>query len=158
MNTEPTSQSTHAPVSNTKRWIKRLLIATLVVAAATAGYKALRWNNMDDAQRSTYIQQRIAERTQDRLDLTPTQAVQLQALIANVSVEVAKQNPQDLLAQARNAFSGTTLDRAALQAIALDVTTRLSAQATGPLFTQAADFYDSLTPEQQAIVRKRMDH
>lgn len=154
MNTEQTNNTT---TSNTKRWVKRILLSALVIAAATAGFKALYWSNMDDAQRSAYKQQRITERAQNRLDLNADQTAQFETLVANVSVEFAKHNTNELEQQVAQAFSGKTLDRSALQTIILDMSGKLSQLAGGPIFTEAADFYDALTPEQQAIIRKHID-
>lgn len=154
MNTE---QTNNTQTSSTKRWIKRIVLSVLVIASATAGYKALRWNNMDDAQRNTYVQQRIAERAQDRLNLNADQTAQFATLVAQVTAEFSKHSPDALEQQVAQAFSGHTLDRSALQTTILDVSSKLSQLASGPLFTEAADFYDGLTPEQQAIIRKHID-
>lgn len=145
-----------------KFWIKRSLIGltTLTVAlggltaCGSRGDHARGWSD----ERITEMRGKVIEKVTSKLDLNEAQKQKLSALT-------------DEMLAARKAIKGDAIDpRADLKAlIATDKFDRTKAQAlleqktqtvqgNGPkVLTAFADFFDSLTPEQQKQVREKLD-
>ncbi|MCW5634464.1 MAG: Spy/CpxP family protein refolding chaperone [Rubrivivax sp.] len=144
-----------------KTWIKRSLIGLFGAAALLGTFAAFShgsayrhgWHAMSDED-AAKMKTRLVERAGERLDLDEAQKARLGVLA-------------DKLREQRNAFVGETKDpRAELQALIAGPTfdrhrAQLLVQAktqavqlkSPEVIAAAADFYDSLRPEQQAKVR-----
>ncbi len=142
-----------------KTWIKRTLIGLAAVTALGLGAAAVAhrhyghpMSDADLARAKTHVVDRIA----GRMDLDAAQRQQLdtlaQALLAQRSALLAGSDPRAAL---QGLVAGPVFDRAGAQAL-LDAkadTLRAGAPAVIAAF---GNFYDSLNPAQQAIVRERL--
>lgn len=142
-----------------KTWIKRTLIGLAAVTALGLGAAAVAhrhhghpMSDADLARAKTHVVDRIA----GRMDLDTAQRQQLdtlaQALLAQRSALLAGSDPRAAL---QGLVAGPVFDRAGAQAL-LDAkadTLRAGAPAVIAAF---GNFYDSLNPAQQAIVRERL--
>jgi len=144
-----------------KRWIKRSFVAVfgtavLIGLTGCGGHRGS-WNNMSEAD-SAQMRERVLERAGKALKLDDAQKQRLAVLA-------------DKLRDSRSAVMGTTDPRAEIQAlVAGPMFDRTNAQAlveaktaairtkSPELITAAADFFDSLKPEQQQQVREFMNH
>lgn len=145
-----------------KRWIKRTLVAVLGFTAVFGGIAAYAhnhhggfgWRQVSE-QDAAAMKAKVIERVGSKLELDETQKARLGVLA-------------DKLREQRNALVGSSADpRSEMQAIiagpAFD-RARASALLEGKLsavhtkapdvMNAAADFYDSLRPDQQAKVRE----
>jgi Spy/CpxP family protein refolding chaperone len=144
-----------------KRWIKRTLIAVLGFTAVFGGIAAWAhnhhghgWRAMSE-QDAAAMKAKVIEKVGSKLDLDATQKAKLGVLA-------------DKLREQRNALVGSTTDpRAEMQALiagpAFDrarasalIEAKVGAvNAKSPeVLNAAADFFDSLRPDQQAKVRE----
>ncbi|MDO4905587.1 MAG: Spy/CpxP family protein refolding chaperone [Lautropia sp.] len=150
-----------------KAGIKRLVIGFASVAVLAGGLTACcstghrswgggpgGWSDADMAAR----QEKMVERITDKLDLDADQKTKLNALAdAMKEQRKALRGPADDPRAEMNAvIAGTTFDRDKAQGM-LDQ--RVSAlQTQGPnVLDKMAEFYDSLTPEQQERVRVKLN-
>jgi periplasmic protein CpxP/Spy len=143
-----------------KRWIKRSFAAVfgtavLIGLTACGGHRG-GWNNMSEAD-SAQMRERVLERAGKELKLDDAQKQRLAVLA-------------DKLRDSRSAVMGTTDPRTEINAlVAGPKFDRSSAQAlieakaaavrakSPEVITAAADFFDSLKPEQQQQVRDFMN-
>ncbi|MBC8055755.1 MAG: Spy/CpxP family protein refolding chaperone [Rhizobiales bacterium] len=144
-----------------KRWLKRTFVAVFGSALLIGGLTACGghrggWNNMSEAD-SAQMRERVLERAGKELKLDDAQKQRLAVLA-------------DKLREQRSALMGTTDPRAEVQAlVAGPKFDRTNAQAlvesktaavrtkSPEVITAAADFFDSLNPEQQQQVREFMN-
>ncbi|MGV3570423.1 MAG: Spy/CpxP family protein refolding chaperone [Ramlibacter sp.] len=145
-----------------KNWIRRTLLgvagASIVLGGLTACGHAREhrgWGASAEAQARQ--RDKVVERVTQRLELNEAQKEKLRALAATLQAQRAALQAQgDPRAQLRSLVAGEKFDRA--QALALARTTAGAIEARSPAVVAAlADFYDSLDPRQQAIVRERME-
>ena len=147
-----------------KTWIRRTLIATASVAvllgglAACGSYHGHGRGNWSDAQVSE-MRGKAVERISDKLELSAPQKARLETLAdALVAQRQALRGapgstPRDEL---KALIAGEKFDRTQAQTLLQAKTAAVQGQ--GPKVVEAmADFYDSLTPAQQARVREMMD-
>jgi Spy/CpxP family protein refolding chaperone len=145
-----------------KTWIKRTLIAAGVSAvllgtlAACGGHHSR--GPWSDAQVSE-MRGKAIERISGKLELTAAQKPKLEALAdALIAQRAALRGApgSEPRAELQALIAGSTFDRAKAQALLQGKTAAVQGQ--GPKVVDAmADFYDSLTPAQQAQVREMMD-
>ncbi len=144
-----------------KRWIKRTLVtvfgaALLVGGLAACGTHRGGWNNMSEAD-STQMREHLLERAGKELRLDDAQKQKLATLADKLrDSRVAVMGATDPRADIQALVAGPTFDRTHAQAL---VETRIAAVRTKSpeVITAAADFFDSLRPEQQQQVRDFMN-
>jgi periplasmic protein CpxP/Spy len=134
------------------RWVFRALLLIALVFGATAAYKAYRWNNMDSAQRTAYIHDHIGEGVSEKLKLNADQQQRFNALSDLVLSQAANVQPNAMRSKALAVIAGPQFDRAAAQALVNEATQAVQT-ASPSVIASAADFYDSLSSEQQAKLR-----
>jgi periplasmic protein CpxP/Spy len=149
-----------------KTWIKRSLIAVGVstvllgtLAACGSHHSRGPWS---DAQ-ITEMRGKAIERISRKLDLTAAQKPKLEALADALMAQrqALRSSPggtagAEPRGELKALIAGSTFDRSKAQALLQGKTAAVQAQ--GPKVVDAmADFYDSLTPAQQAQVREMMD-
>jgi len=144
-----------------KTWIKRGLIGLLsvgVLFGGLAAYAGNRFSHMSEADIAR-MRVHVIERVQKELVLDATQQARL-----NTLADVLQQQRAAIKGGGTNAspheamqrlIAGNAFDRAGAQAL---MDQKLAAvQKAGPeVLTAAADFYDSLRPDQQEKVRAFM--
>lgn len=138
-----------------KRWIQRTLAGlfgvTLLVGGGLAACSHHRPKT--DSERAEW-RQRMVAKAAGKLDLDIAQRAKLdtlaQVMAAQRSQLMGTSDPrQDLMAL----VAGERLDRVKAQAW-IDGKTSAMQGAAPPVLTAAADFFDSLRPEQQAKLRE----
>lgn len=144
-----------------KTWIRRTLIATAITAAVLGGLAACGSHHRgpwSDAQ-VLELRGKAVERLTDKLELTPPQRARLDVLADAVLAQrqalrgAPGADPREEL---RGLIAGERFDRAKAQALLQSKTAAVQGQ--GPKVVEAlAEFYDSLTPTQQAQVRDLMN-
>lgn len=140
-------------------WIKRSLFglfgATVALGGLTAcghRYAHERFSHMS-AEEQAEFRQRAVGRVADRLELNQEQRQRLDALAVRLQQQrAAIRGVTDPRSDMRSLIAGEKFDRAKAQAL---VTEKVAAVSAGSPETIAAlgDFYDSLSPAQQAKVR-----
>ena len=146
-----------------KTWIKRTLIATatatvLIGLTACGSHPGHGRGGWSDAQ-VTEMRGKAVERISDKLDLTAPQKAKLE-LLADAMVaqrQALRGTPgTEPRAELKALIAGEKFDRTRAQALLQSKTAAVQGQ--GPKVVDAmAEFYDSLTPAQQARVRELMD-
>ena len=107
----------------------------------------------------TEVRVKIIEKMSDKLALTDVQKQKLNVLADELQAQ-RKALKGDAATDPRTEFkalmAGNTFDRARAQTLLSQKTEAVQSQ--GPkVITALADFYDSLTPEQQQQVRERLE-
>jgi len=147
-----------------KTWIKRTLYgalgATLVVGGLTAcGSRGEhRHGGGWSEERVTEMRGKALERVSKTLELNEAQKQKLGVLADEMLAQrkALRGDSTDPRSEMKNLVAGDKFDRSRAQTL-LDQKTQ-AVQAGGPRVIEAmADFYDSLTPTQQAQVREKMD-
>jgi Spy/CpxP family protein refolding chaperone len=143
-----------------KRSIKRILAAVFGTAVLVGGLTACGghhggWGRMNDAD-ATQMRERMIERAGKELKLDDAQKQRLAVLAdklreSRVAVMGATDPRADMLAL----VAGPKFDRANAQALVEAKTTAVRARSP-EVIAAAADFFDSLKPEQQQQVREFM--
>lgn len=147
-----------------KTWIKRTLIATATAAVLIGGLSACGHHGghgrgpWTDAQVGEMRGKAVA-RISDKLELDAAQKAKLE-LLADAMVaqrQALRGTPgTEPRAELRALIAGEKFDRSKAQALLQAKTAAVQGQ--GPKVVEAmAEFYDSLTPVQQARVRDLMD-
>ena len=145
-----------------KPWIKKSLIGlasvTVLLGGLTAcggrGYHGDGWN----AERVSEVRGKVVEKISSKLDLNAEQKQKLGALADQIIASRAafrgdSANPR---AEFAALIAGEKFDRAAAQAL-LEKKTQ-AVQGNAPQTIDAlANFYDSLNPEQQKVVREKLE-
>ena len=145
-----------------KRSIKRILVAVFGTAvlvgglAACGGHHGGGWGRMSDAD-STQMRERVLERAGKELKLDDAQKQRLAVLAdklrdSRTAVMGATDPRADMLAL----VAGPKFDRGNAQALVEAKATAVRAKSP-EVITAAADFFDSLKPEQQQQVREFMN-
>jgi periplasmic protein CpxP/Spy len=146
-----------------KTWIKRSLIgltsATVLVGGLTAcgsrgGHDGEGWS----AERVTEMRGKAIDKISSKLELNTEQKQKLglladQIIASRTAFRGDSTNPR---AEFKALIAGEKFDRAAAQAILEKKTQAIQGNAPQTL-NALADFYDSLTPEQQKQVRDKLE-
>ena len=144
-----------------KRWIKRTFVAVFGTAILVGGLTACGghhggWNNMTEAD-GTKVRERMLERAGKELNLDNAQKQRLATLADKLRDQrTALMGTTDPRAQMQALVAGPTFDRANAQALVEAKTAAVRAKSP-ELIAAAADFFDSLKPEQQQQVREFMN-
>lgn len=145
-----------------KTWIKRslysLIGASLVVGGLTAcGHHRHGFGNTMSAEDQAQIRGKIVDRVSGKLDLTPEQKQRLGVLADKLQEQRAALvgKTTDPRADVQALVAGDKFDRARAQMLVAEKTAAISNKSP-EVIAALADFYDSLTPPQQAKVREAM--
>ena len=144
-----------------KRWIKRTFVAVFGTAILIGGLTACGthrggWNNMSEAD-SAKMRERVLERAGKELQLDDAQKQKLATLADKLrESRVAVMGATDPRADIQALVAGPKFDRANAQALVETKTAAVRARSP-ELISAAADFFDSLKPEQQQQVREFMN-
>lgn len=144
-----------------KPWIKRTLFgvfgATVLLGGLTAcGHRGAHHGDWS-AERVAEVRGKAIERISSKLDLNEAQKQKLGVLADEIVAQrtAFRGTAADPRAEFQALVAGEKFDRARAQAL-LEQKTQ-AVQGSGPKVIAAlADFYDSLTPEQQKQVRERL--
>lgn len=142
-----------------KPWIKRTAIGAFVGALTLGGLAACghhhRHGPMNDEQ-VLEMRGKAVERIAGKLDLNEAQKAKLGALADELMAQrKAMRGSSEPRTELQALIAGNAFDRAKAQAL-LEQKTQ-AVQAGGPkLIAALGDFYDSLSPAQQAQVRQFM--
>lgn len=144
-----------------KTWIKRTLAgifgASLLIgglSACSRGHHA-EWS----PERVTEMRGKVIERVSSKLDLNDAQKQKLGVLADEMlaSRTALRGKDADPRTEMKAMVAGAKFDRSRAQTM-LEQKTQV-VQGNGPkLITAMAEFYDSLSPEQQTKVRERLEH
>lgn len=145
-----------------KTWIRRTLVGVFGVSVLFGGLAACShpahapWSGpTTDAERAEW-RSRMVDRIGSKLDLDAAQKVRLAALADTLAAQrktvIGGTDPR---AEVQSLVAGEHFDRARAQSL-IDAKTAAMREASPAVITAAADFYDSLRPEQQAKVREFM--
>ena len=161
MTSMPESQAFTKDVTM-NRWIKRTLYgafgATILLGGlAACGHHTHGSWQMSEAD-SAKMRDRVIERATKELKLDDAQKQRLEGLADKVrqqrmALTAGATDPRD---EMRALVAGTRFDRERAQAFIEGKTAAVRTQSP-EVVAAAADFYDSLRPEQQAQVREFMD-
>ncbi|MBW7931073.1 MAG: Spy/CpxP family protein refolding chaperone [Gammaproteobacteria bacterium] len=142
--------------TGTRKILVVLTVATLLLGSLTAC--GTRGPSGWSEARATEMSEKMVKRIGNKLDLNTEQKIRLDAVAAAMKAQRKafrgdSENPRDDI---RALIASDKFDRSKAQAMLEQKTTAVQQQ--GPkVLTALADFYDSLTPEQQQQVRARMD-
>jgi len=144
-----------------KPWFKRSLFGLAGVALVAGslkgcGYRHGGWHNASEQDRAEF-RARMVERVSSKLELDATQKAKLATLSEKIQAQrAALRGGGDPRAEFRALFAGAKLDQERAKKLVEDKTAAI--QAGSPdVIAAAADFFDSLNPEQQQKVRDFMD-
>lgn len=145
-------------------WIRRTLLGLAGATIALGGlaacghrYDAHAWSQMSAEERAR-ARGKVVERIASRMELNAEQKQKLGVLAGKLEAQRAAlvghaSYPRE---QVKSLVAGEKFDRARAQALVTEKTTAL--QAGSPeVIAALGDFYDSLTPSQQARVRALME-
>jgi protein CpxP len=143
-----------------RRWFKRTLIglfgATLVIGSLSGcshGGRHGNWSESDISQ----MRLRILDKAGKQLDLDDAQKQRLAALADKLQEQrAAFRSGNDPRAEVQSLVAGSRFDRDKAQALVEAKTAAIRAKSPD-VIAAAADFYDSLRPEQQQKVRDFMN-
>jgi len=144
-----------------KRWIKRTLVAVFGTAVLIGGLTACGthrggWNNMSEAD-GAKMRERVLERAGKELKLDDAQKQKLATLADKLrESRVAVMGTTDPRADVQALVAGAKFDRANAQAL-VEAKTAAVRLRSPEVITAAAEFFDSLKPEQQQQVREFMN-
>jgi periplasmic protein CpxP/Spy len=147
-----------------KSWIRRTLFglfgATIVMGGLTAcghRYEHHGWNM--SAEDHSKFRDRMIDRVSNKLDLSEDQKKRLVVLADKLHEQRSAFAGQagDPRAQVQALVAGDKFDRARAQGLVSEKTAAVTAKSP-EVIAALADFYDSLTPAQQAKVRDFMQH
>jgi periplasmic protein CpxP/Spy len=145
-----------------KNGIKRVLMVVasgaLVLAAVSAcGHRDHERHGKWSEERITQMQDKAVERVAKKWDLNADQKQKLTTLTQQMLAarQNVKGNSDKPLEELKSFIDGPTLDRSKAQAW-VDRKTQAVQKSSSPVIEALGDFYDSLTPTQQAQVRALM--
>jgi protein CpxP len=150
-------------------WLKRAFIGIFGVSLLAGGLAACSHQRHygyfgDRATESDRAEKRarMVEKATRKLDLDAAQKAKLTALADTLEAQrkTLKASGGDAHAEMKAVLAGNQFDRAKAQAL-LDAKTGAMRSASPAVINAAADFYDSLKPEQQQKLREmlaRWDH
>jgi periplasmic protein CpxP/Spy len=148
-----------------KTWIKRTLIGVFGASVLFGGLAACShrmhgpWGgHMSEADRAEW-REKMVERAGRKLDLDAAQQAKLGVLASALETQrkamVAKGGEPH--AELKAVLAGPQFDRSRALAM-VDAKTVALREGSPALVTAAADFYDSLKPEQQQKLRELLEH
>jgi Spy/CpxP family protein refolding chaperone len=143
-----------------KRWIKRSFVAVfgtavLIGLTACGGHRG-GWSNLSAAD-SAQMRERVLERAGKELKLDDTQKQRLAVLADKLrDSRSAVMGTTDPRAEMQALLAGPKFDRSGAQAL-VEAKTAAVRTKSPEVITAAADFFDSLNPEQQQQVRDFMN-
>lgn len=152
-----------------KTWIKRSLIGIFSLSLLTGGLAACThrhhhgyWGGQMSESDRAEMRSRMVDKASRKLDLDIAQKAKLTALADTLEAQrkALRAAGGDAHAELKAALAGPQFDRAKAQALIAAKTTA-ARDASPAVINAAADFYDSLKPEQQQKVREvleRWDH
>ena len=142
-------------------WIKRTLIGVFGASVLVGGLAACSsyrshgpWGaKLTEAEQAKW-REHMVDRASRKLDLDATQRAKLALLADALSAQrkAVVANGGEPRSELKAVLAGTQFDRGRAQAL-VDAKTTAVREATPAVITAAADFYDSLKPEQQQKVR-----
>ena len=143
-----------------QRWLKRTLVgvfgtAILIGSLSACGHGAMHggWNAMSEAD-SAKMRERMIERAGKQLKLDDAQKQRLAVLADKLREQrVALMGSTNPRAEVQALLAGPKFDRTNAQALVEAKTTALRSKSP-EVIAAAADFFDSLNPEQQQQVRE----
>lgn len=147
-----------------KTWIKRTLFGALGASVLVGGLTACgsrgehRHGGGWSEERITEMRGKAIEKVSGKLELNEAQKQKLGVLADEVLAQrkALRGDSANPRSEMKKLIAGEKFDRSSAQSL-LEQKTQ-AVQAGGPRVIAAmADFYDSLTPAQQAQVRERMD-
>jgi periplasmic protein CpxP/Spy len=144
-------------------WIKRTLFGLFgvsLLAGALAGcghrYGHERFSSMS-AEEQAEFRKRVVDRVASRLDLNAEQRGKLDVLAGKLHEQrLAVRGAADPRAEVRSLVAGDKFDRAKAQAFVGGKVAAVNA-GSPEVIAALGDFYDSLSPAQQAKVREFLD-
>jgi Spy/CpxP family protein refolding chaperone len=146
-----------------KRWIRRSLLGLFGASVALGGLTACGHYEREhhgwgaSAQDHARHRDRMLGAVASRLDLNDDQKKKLAVLSDKLQAQhAALMGQTDPRAQVKALVAGDKFDRAAAQALVADKTAAIGA-ASPEVIAALGDFYDSLSPAQQAKVREAME-
>jgi periplasmic protein CpxP/Spy len=140
-----------------KTWIKRSLAAVFGVALI-AGVTACGNRHSDwSPERVTEMRGKVLERAGAKLNLNDAQKQKLGVLADEMlATRTALRGSTEPKVELKALMAGTTFDRNAAQTL-LNGKTQVVQGQSPKVIAAMADFYDSLSPQQQQQVREFMD-
>lgn len=145
-------------------WIKRTLIGLFGAGVAVGGLTACghrygheRFSSMTSEEQAQF-RQHVVDRVAGKLDLDAAQKQKLATLATKLHEQrLALRGATDPRTEARSLIAGEKFDRVKAQSM---LTEKMAVVNAGSPEVIAAfgDFYDSLSPAQQAKVRDRLQH
>ncbi|HVZ44452.1 MAG TPA: Spy/CpxP family protein refolding chaperone [Ramlibacter sp.] len=147
-----------------RTWIRRTLITALGASIVFGGLAACshRYDHHSfgamSAEDRAKIRDKVIGRVTSRLDLNAEQQAKLRALADKLEAQRMALVGQGTYQRAdiRNLFAGEKFDRAKAQAIVNEKTAAVEAKSP-EVVAALGDFYDSLSPAQQAKAREFME-
>jgi periplasmic protein CpxP/Spy len=146
-------------------WLKRTLIGIFGVSILAGGMAACSHqrhygyfgDRTSDAERAEK-RARMVEKASRKLDLDAAQKARLSVLADTIEAQrkSMKASGGEPHAELKAVLAGAQFDRAKAQAL-VDAKTTAMRSASPAVIGAAADFYDSLKPEQQQKVREVLD-
>lgn len=143
-----------------KRWIQRTLVGVLGASVLFGGLAACShrpqgWGGPMSEADAAQWREKMVDRVAGKLDLDAAQKAKLAALGEAMRAQRQALMPagQDPRAEFSAVIAGTQFDRARAQAL-VDGKTGVLREGSPKVIAAAADFYDSLKPEQQQKVRE----
>jgi Spy/CpxP family protein refolding chaperone len=144
-------------------WIKRTLFGLFGATVALGGLTACghrygheRFANMSVEEQAEF-RQRAVDKVASRLELNAEQKARLDALAVKLQQQrAAFRGGNDPRAQVRSLVAGDKFDRARAQALVGEKVAAVNA-GSPEVIAAFGDFYDSLSPAQQARVREALE-
>lgn len=145
-----------------KPWIKKTLAGVLgafvVIGGLTACSGSHHHRGPMSAEKIAEVRGKVVDRISTHLDLNDAQQVKLRELADQVEAQrrALAGAATDPRAELQALVAGATFDRARAQSL-LDDKTRAVQTHSPDVIRAMADFYDSLSAEQQQKVRERLE-
>ncbi len=148
-----------------KTWINRTLIGLGAAAVLLGGIAAFadrdhhghRWQQMSESDAAEF-KARVIEKAARKLELDAAQQSRLGVLVDRLREQrnALVGDTPDPRAALKALVAGSTFDRARAEALVVAKTDALRSKAP-EVIAAAADFFDSLRPDQQQELRETMD-
>jgi Spy/CpxP family protein refolding chaperone len=145
-------------------WIKRTLFGLFGATVALGGLTACghrygheRFATMSSEEQAQF-RQHVVDRVASRLELNAEQKTKLETLAPRLHEQrVALRGAGDPRADVRSLVAGEKFDRTRAQALVGEKVAAVNARSP-EVIAAFGDFYDSLSPAQQAKVREFLEH
>lgn len=145
-------------------WIKRTLFglfgATIILGGITAcGHRHDQHGWNASAEEQAKFRDKMVDRVSDKLELNAAQKAKLGVLAEKLQEQrtALKGKTTNPRAEVEALVAGEKFDRARAQALVTEKTGAITGKSP-EVIAAAGDFFDSLTPAQQAKVRDFMQH